>query len=821
MHTHFTRLPHQWVAKKVPPPPLLGRWLLMLGVLLMTWGLVPQVVRANTAPEDVAKMIGIDDNNVASAFPPVDHHAYPNNMTVIASITQGGQPVSGAEIGVFADNECRGTSVEIDGLYFITISGEGNGPQLDVRVARNGQIRSTNAALTYVDNAMIGTLNEPFVIELPTVTGVTFEPVSTATLESGWYQMRQVVGYTRSTISTEAPRYVFSAQDAKVNGADRYFFGVADAAKTDATAFVYVDNTNGKYAIRNINGKWGANMAMATDTKPAYSITQDKTTSTQYSVGEGWDDWNHNGANWNYIAAAGSAGNARFQFSKVSDEALAAYDIYTLEITGATIANVSSTNAANKGTQTVYNGGNFFFTAGTSLTGSDFNAPDVADFNKTITVDAANKKIVVSYLLPLEQLQTIATELLSHKGVGYPTESAAARTTLTTAAAGTDAAVLTDAIKAYKRSTADIQMPEDGKAYRIKVPYIDGKVNYLYSSTEKVGNKAGADIADNDKVFVCRKVDNNYVFVTNNGTYFVWAVSDVNDKKSYSRSAQTPSYVEQNKWTVEAATLDKGQGSMGVTDRADVFGYVQLKGHGKNYNNTYYMVARYNDAFVSSHSADKYYDANGGTPRSCFYQFEEVSYPNTVTFNKVSDVEGVSNLATFSAPFATVIPTGVKAYYVSTADNTKATMKAVDGEAIPANEGVILTSESTETVTMVPATDEPLATIENNKLGNSAGADKKIASGDNAYILAKGANGTAFYKGTIGSTLKANKAYLTLNVAGGEAISMNFGGNVTGINQIVNAEQNNAPVYDLTGRRVVRTVKGGLYIKGGNKFIAR
>ena len=217
MHTHFTRLPHQRVAKKVPPPPLLGRWLLMLGVLLMTWGLVPQVVRANTAPEDVAKMIGIDDNNVASAFPPVDRHAYPNNMTVIASITQGGQPVSGAEIGVFADNECRGTSLEIDGLYFITISGEGYGPQLDVRVARNGQICSTNAALTYADNAMIGTLNEPFVIELPTVTGVTFEPVSTATLESGWYQMRQVVGYTRSTISTEAPRYVFSAQDAKVN----------------------------------------------------------------------------------------------------------------------------------------------------------------------------------------------------------------------------------------------------------------------------------------------------------------------------------------------------------------------------------------------------------------------------------------------------------------------------------------------------------------------------------------------------------------------------------------------------------------------------
>ena len=94
-----------------------------------------------------------NSDEVQSAFPPIDRHAYPNNMTVIARITQGGQPVSGAEIGVFADDECRGTSVEIDGLYFITISGEGNGPQLDVRVAHNGQVRSTNAALTYVDNA--------------------------------------------------------------------------------------------------------------------------------------------------------------------------------------------------------------------------------------------------------------------------------------------------------------------------------------------------------------------------------------------------------------------------------------------------------------------------------------------------------------------------------------------------------------------------------------------------------------------------------------------------------------------------------------------
>ena len=207
------------------------------------------------------------------------------------------------------------------------------------------------------------------------------------------------------------------------------------------------------------------------------------------------------------------------------------------------------------------------------------------------------------------------------------------------------------------------------------------------------------------------------------------------------------------------------------------------------------------------------------------FKLEEVSYPNTITFNVVSNVEGVNNLATFSAPFATVVPEGVTAYYVETTDRDEstATMKAIEaGKAIPANAGVILTSTTGDEATMIPATTETAADLTGNKLGNSAGAAKTIAEGDNAYILADGANGTAFYKGTIGSTLKANKAYLTLNEAGApEAISMNFGGNVTGINQIVNAEQNNAPVYDLTGRRVVRTVKGGLYIKGGNKFIAR
>ena len=357
-------------------------------------------------------------------------------------------------------------------------------------------------------------------------------------------------------------------------------------------------------------------------------------------------------------------------------------------------------------------------------------------------------------------------------------------------------------------------MPADGKVYVFVNVHKDGIKRYLdYDNDQlKVKELSGKVVNElpSSAKFVCRVVNGKYMFVNNDGKYLVWAAPALRDNKGTNSGK---GYIA----AYEAKWADLKVAKSSVYGCLNIGGLRSEAQENKNAQQSYFIVKN-NGALDGVGTYSEY---NTDTYSSNF-RFEEVSYPNTITFNKVNGVEGVSNLATFSAPFATVIPEGVTAYYVSTADNSKATMKAITGKAIPAKTGVILTSQSGDAVTMVPATDETLATIENNKLGNSAGADKTIAEGDNVYILAGGADGTAFYKGTIGSTLKANKAYLTLNAAGGEqAISMNFGGNVTGINQIVNAEQNNAPVYDLTGRRVVRTVKGGLYIKGGNKFIAR
>ena len=407
----------------------------------------------------------------------------------------------------------------------------------------------------------------------------------------------------------------------------------------------------------------------------------------------------------------------------------------------------------------------------------------------------------------------IENDYNAHKGqAGYPTETSfeAYKAKIQSVTASSTYDQIANIANTALSAITEVNMPADGKVYVFTNVHKDGKKRYFdYVNDQLKLQERGTTDANSlpsSAKFVCRVVNGNYMFVNNDGKYLVWAAPALRDNKGKNNGK---GYID---------SYDATWADLKVA-KSSVYGCLNFGGLRKEDGTQYsYFIVKTNGNFDGVGSYSEYNDAT----YSSIFRFEEVSYPNTIAFNKVSDVEGVKSIATFSAPFATVIPEGVTAYYVSTADNSTATMKAITGKAIPAKTGVILTSQSGDAVTMVPATDETLATIENNKLGNSAGAEKTIAEGDKAYILAGGANGTAFYKGIVGTTLKANKAYLTLDVAGGEqAISMNFGGNVTGINQIVNAEQNNAPVYDLTGRRVVRTVKGGLYIKGGNKFIAR
>lgn len=242
-------------------------------------------------------------------------------------------------------------------------------------------------------------------------------------------------------------------------------------------------------------------------------------------------------------------------------------------------------------------------------------------------------------------------------------------------------------------------------------------------------------------------------------------------------------------------------------------------------------------AFVLRHSTvgegDNYLDAGGISGTSigvwqkksngaCFL-FLEPEF--TVDLNTNDNL--VASFATLALPFdfkvASSTTNDAKLY--SGAYNASAgtlDMTAVEG-VVPANVGVVIKSDSKAENIVLTANAKA---TENALTGNQlVGTTEEIAFSNLTDKLVFGVtaqNHVGFYTAGGSAALPANRAYLPTSVLGGEsAVAMNFGGDVTGINAVVKADKANAAIYDLTGRRVTRTVKGGLYIQNGSKFVAR
>lgn len=644
---------------------------------------------------------------------------------------------------------------------------------------------------------------------------------STDNLPTGYYKIKSAVTgnsnitnihmFNDAFLEVNTPKAtLLSAETAETNNYIWYVTNTGGSkisiVNGQGTGIKLEDGNNGSYKYKGPYKE--LTPVDANSTYPA-SIYFSEGLYTPNTSGEHSD--NHQYGSYTAAAywAAPNEATTKWNFESVSVEDKG---VYTVTVTGSADGYVTRTATSEH----AFNGGFFIAESGSTISAEDLTAGAVEGFTSNVSVDASTKTITVTYAVNLATLVDQANEAISHTSAGYPLVGSESRTNLQKAidaASGTGDVQtqynnLNTALTAYK-SDKNVQMPEDGKVYVFTNVQQDGTCYYLSYSNDDLKitarGTAAAESLDNSAKFVCRVVDGKYVFVNvKDGKFLVWKGSGYGSSNGTNGAK---GYIANYEADYANLTVSKN----------DIYPCLNIGGKRSDTENANFIINK--NGTYNAISMKQWNTANNTTA----FKFEEVPYPNTVTFNTVTDVEGVSNLATFSAPFATVVPTDVTAYYVSTADNSKATMKAIEaGKAIPANAGVILTSTTGAEATMIPATTETAADLTGNKLGNSAGAAKTITADDHAYILSAVDGQAAFYKGKVGTTLGMNKAYLTLNEAGApEAISMNFGGNVTGINQIVNAEQNNAPVYDLTGRRVVRTVKGGLYIKGGNKFIAR
>lgn len=441
------------------------------------------------------------------------------------------------------------------------------------------------------------------------------------------------------------------------------------------------------------------------------------------------------------------------------------YNVSFEGVPNETTASVTINDESYAGCPTVYNGGFFVLSDASSKT---FTPSTIHATNSYVNVDGQTIKVVytTNYNVLLADEVIVAKALLAKTGIGTPGSEArtnlqAAITTAegkTTGATEADLNTLKAAEATY--SAADLQLPEDGKAYK---PYV------LLSN----GNKVYANTNGN-QVFVVQKVNDTYRLVSSLGNGNV--VSESN----------------------------KTEFTIGTTNRLE-FGALTL-----TYNSN---VAVCINAAGTSYN---HYTGSGhkGTDYSTEWYFEPAEFTgHAVAFTASNDGQ---NYATVKLPYAATLPIGVTAYK-GTVSGNEVTLTAYKqaGEVLPANTPVLLTANDATSYNFAPAAYQ--AAEETGFQGTLAAT----AVTDNAYILAKKGEEVKFYLlNSESNTVNANKAYIVVSGGKAQALSFNFG-TTTGIHAATADAATDAPVFDLSGRRVVKVVKGGLYIQNGKKYIVK
>lgn len=230
---------------------------------------------------------------------------------------------------------------------------------------------------------------------------------------------------------------------------------------------------------------------------------------------------------------------------------------------------------------------------------------------------------------------------------------------------------------------------------------------------------------------------------------------------------------------------------------------------------------------------------NVGEEKTCTYTFDK---PASLSF-KAHDTAGY--YATFSANHDVVFPTSVVAYAVSV-ENGKSVMTAlstgsyevydgqgagitVEGYYVPANTGVLVMSQTTETPYYFVKTAQTTTLPANYLKPSVNGGVFEAEDGYLYYKLAYGNNAAktdlGFYWGADNGgafSVKAGTAYLAVPSADVQnAKPFVFNSETTGINRTAADSKQHKAVYNMNGQRVESMQQTGLYVVDGKKVIIR
>lgn len=179
---------------------------------------------------------------------------------------------------------------------------------------------------------------------------------------------------------------------------------------------------------------------------------------------------------------------------------------------------------------------------------------------------------------------------------------------------------------------------------------------------------------------------------------------------------------------------------------------------------------------------------------------------------------------TFAAPFDVALADDNVKMYKGSVNTAKHELTLSQVDAAPATAGVMLLGENSSANEVTLKAVSGVAALEGNSL---VGITSELSDLTGKLILGISDQTRAvgfFTAGSSVASLQANHAYLPWTDSQVKGISMRIEGEATSIGKIESGQTNasgNGAIYDLMGRRVLRTEKGGFYIQNGRKFIVK
>ncbi len=189
---------------------------------------------------------------------------------------------------------------------------------------------------------------------------------------------------------------------------------------------------------------------------------------------------------------------------------------------------------------------------------------------------------------------------------------------------------------------------------------------------------------------------------------------------------------------------------------------------------------------------------------------------------------GDAGYSSFSAAYNVTVPSGVTAYTARLSDDaTLVNLTDVSATVIPADNGVILSGTAGETYLFESTSTSAALRSDNQLIASTDNTSVDGASSTDYTYYALRANKATFGKIGANLALPLNSAVLRVDKDSSAAASLGIileeeDATVTAITELPTSETaDGGAIYNIAGQRVNSTLKGGIYIQNGRKFIAK